>query len=233
MPNGAERLRTVGLLRFFRLFLARKAMSNTLGPQRAGISADIYSFLAHSFSVMIVLTRLHPLKSILFASLLLAAAAPLVSAQAPATVKTKAKAPGQASVKSKGPTTRSTPAPAEAPQTEFAPAAAIDAKANALTANMQQNLGLTPQQTEKVRVINRRGVEQVENGRLRHKADPRKLSVVIESAGRSRLEALKDVLNPAQFAKYQRKREEKMGVPNVQGVQGNAAPGLGGGGNGE
>jgi len=182
---------------------------------------------------MIVLSRLHPLKSALFASLLAVAAIPMVSAQAPATVKTKTKTPGQASIKTKGPVAKAA-APEEAPQTEFAPDAVIDAKANALTTNMQQNLGLTPQQTEKVRVINRRGVEQVENGRLRYKADPRKLAGIIESAGRSRLEALKDVLNPAQFAKYQRKREEKMGVPNAQGVQGNAAPGLGsGGGNGE
>ncbi|GAB3573639.1 hypothetical protein [Hymenobacter daeguensis] len=183
---------------------------------------------------MLVSTRLHSLKlkPVLLASLLLAGAAPQALAQAPATVKTKSKTPGQATVKTKGPVAKSAPAPEQAPQTEFAPDAVIDAKANALTTNMQQNLGLTPQQTEKVRVINRRGVEQVENGRLRYKADPRKLAGIIESAGRSRLEALKDVLNPVQFAKYQRKREEKMGVPNVQGVQGNAAPGLGSGGGG-
>ncbi len=165
------------------------------------------------------------LLSPLVALALLAAPAP-ARAQAPATVKTKVKAAGQASVK-----TRATvaAAPAEAPETVFAPDAVVDAKASALTTNMQQNLGLSPQQTEKVRVINRRGVEMVEAGRLRHKADPRKLAGIIESAGRSRLEALKEVLTPAQFNKYQRKREEKMGVPNVQGVQGNAAPGLGGG----
>ena len=146
-------------------------------------------------------------------------------AQASVTVKTKVKPAGQPSVKTK---TKVTTASAEAPETVFAPDAVVDAKTNALTTNMQQNLGLNPQQTEKVRVINRRGVEMVESGRLRHKADPRKLAGIIESAGRSRLEALKDVLTPAQFNKYQRKREEKMGVPNVQGVQGNAAPGLGG-----
>ncbi len=181
---------------------------------------------------MTVLSRFHPLKSVLLSSLLVAAAAPAVLAQAPATVKTKTKTPGQSSVKTKGPATKAAAAPEEAPQTEFASDAVIDAKANALTTNMQQNLGLTPQQTEKVRVINRRGVEQVENGRLRYKADPRKLANVIDVAGRSRLEALKDVLAPAQFAKYQRKREEKMGVPNAQGVQGNPAPGLGSGGGG-
>lgn len=147
------------------------------------------------------------------------------TAQAQAIVKTKVKPTGQPSMKTK---TKVTAAPAEAPEIVFAPVAVVDAKANALTTNMQQNLGLNPQQTEKVRAINRRGVELVESGRLRYKADPRKLAGIIESAGRSRLEALKDVLTLSQFNKYQRKREEKMGVPNVQGVQGNAAPGLGG-----
>ena len=159
-------------------------------------------------------------------ALALLAAAPAAHAQAPTTVKTKLKPAGQPSVKTK---TRVAPAPAGAPETVFAPDAVVDAKANALTTNMQQNLGLSPQQTEKVRVINRRGVEMVESGRLRHKSDPRKLAGIIENAGRSRLEAMKDVLTPAQFNKYQRKREEKMGLPNLQGVQGNAAPGLGGG----
>ena len=159
-------------------------------------------------------------------ALALLAAPAVVQAQAPATVKTKVKPAGRPSVKTK---TKLAAAPAEAPETVFAPEAVVDAKANALTTNMQQNLGLNPQQTEKVRAINRRGVEMVESGRLRHKANPRKLAGIIESAGRSRLEALKEVLTPAQFNKYQRKREEKMGLPNMQGVQGNAAPGLGGG----
>ena len=162
------------------------------------------------------------LNTCLLAALL--AAGPGARAQAPAIVKTKVKTAGQPSVKTKN---ALAPEPsAEAP----APAEAmIDAKANALTANMQKNLNLSPQQTEKVRVINRRGVEYVEYARLRYRADPRKLAGAVESIGRSRLEALKDVLAPAQFEKYQRKREEKMGVPNVQGVQGTPPPGLGGG----
>jgi hypothetical protein len=69
----------------------------------------------------------------------------------------------------------------------------------------------------------------VQPARLRYRTDPRKLAGVIESIGSSRLSAIKDVLTPAQFQKYQRKREEKMGVPNVQGVQGTPPPGLGGG----
>jgi hypothetical protein len=147
-------------------------------------------------------------------------------AQSPATVKTKVKPAGQASVKTKAKPAAAAAEPADLPT---APAAVVDPKANALTANMQQNLGLSPQQTEKVRVINRRAVENVETARLRYKTDPRKLAGIIESVSSSRLSAIKDVLTPTQFAKYQRKREEKMGVPNVQGVQGTPPPGLGGG----
>ncbi|WP_345121079.1 hypothetical protein [Hymenobacter antarcticus] len=168
------------------------------------------------------------MKLLLLSSLLLVGVVPAVLAQAPATatVKTKTKPVGQPVVKTK--TTQRPEAPVAAPSD-----ATIDTKANALTTNMQQNLGLSPQQTEKVRVINRRAVEQVESGRLRYKGDPRKLAGIVESAGSSRLSAIKDVLTPAQFNKYQRKREEKMGVPNVQGVQGNPAPGLGGGAGGD
>lgn len=165
------------------------------------------------------------MKLLLLSSLLALAAAPAVLAQAPAKaiVKTKTKPVGQASVKIKaivaaGPVSTATPSEA-----------VVDAKANGLTANMQKNLGLTLQQTEKVRVINRRAIEVVETGHLHYKSNPRKLVGIVESAGRSRLEALKEVLTPSQFEKYQRRREEKMGLPNMQGVQGTSPPGLGGG----
>ena len=169
------------------------------------------------------------MKLLLLYSVLVLAPVPAVLAQAPAptTLKTKLKPVGQPSVKTKAPL--AVPAATDA----AGPAdAVVDAKANALTVNMQKNLGLSAPQTEKVRVINRRAVEQVETARLRYRADPRKLAGLVESIGSSRLSALKDVLAPAQFDKYQRKREEKMGVPNVQGVQGNPAPGLGGNGGG-
>ena len=92
------------------------------------------------------------MKVILLSSLLAVAVAPAVLAQAPAhaVVKAKTKTAGQASVKTK--TTSATETASVAGPSD----AVIDAKANALTANMQQNLGLSPQQTEKVRVINRR-----------------------------------------------------------------------------
>ena len=140
------------------------------------------------------------------------------------------------------PRPRPRPAVAAAPVSGAAPASAaaaapsdasIDARANALTANMKANLGLTPAQTEKVRLINHRAVQTVELARARFRANPARLKGVVDDASAGRLAALKDVLLPAQFDKYQRKREEKMGLPNTQGTQGNAAPGLGGGGGGE
>ncbi|MFD1469660.1 hypothetical protein ACFQ48_15645 [Hymenobacter caeli] len=148
-----------------------------------------------------------------------ALAAPAARAQA--VVKTKTKADGQTVIKTK------TTAPADPAEAPLPTSASAEARANALTANMQQNLGLSPQQTEKVRAINQRGVAAVENARARYRNDPGKLKGFVEGVGQSRLEALKEVLTAAQFDKYQRKREEKMGVPNVQGVQGNPAPGLG------
>ena len=172
------------------------------------------------------------MKLLLLSTLLSLAVTPAVLAQAPATasIKTKVKPVGQPSLKTKTPLAMATKA-APTPTADAAgPSdAVIDAKANALTANMQKNLALSPQQTEKVRVINRRAVDQVESARVRYRTDPRKLAGLVESIGSSRLSALKDVLAPAQFDKYQRKREEKMGVPNVQGVQGTPPPGLGGG----
>lgn len=164
------------------------------------------------------------MKSLLLSLLLVLATVPVVLAQAPVTAagKPNAKPGGQPGGKP-----RTAPPPAAEADVPAPAAAVIDAKANALTANMQKNLGLTPQQTEKVRVINRRGVEHIETARLRYRTNPRKLAGIVEVVGRSRLEALKEVLAPAQFDKYQRKREEKMGLPNVQGVQGTPPPGLG------
>jgi|GEM_PF-850687 len=201
----------------------------TLGREQVGFSADIYTAFVTGFSVIL---RSAPMKLLLLSSLLLLGSAPLVLAQAPAAaiVKTKVKPVGQPSVKTKTALAMATKSASTPVADAAAPSEAmIDAKVNALTANMQRNLGLSPQQTEKVRVINRRAVEQVESARLRYRTDPRKLAGLVESIGSSRLSALKDVLATAQFDKYQRKREEKMGVPNVQGVQGTPPPGLGGG----
>jgi hypothetical protein len=104
--------------------------------------------------------------------------------------------------------------------------AKIKAQADALTQNLQQALALSPQQVEKVREINLRNVRNVEVARIKHRTDLRKMNAVVEDIGEARLAQLKDVLTPAQFDKYQKAREKKMGIPNVQGNQGNAVPGL-------
>jgi hypothetical protein len=103
----------------------------------------------------------------------------------------------------------------------------VEDRANALTTNMAGALGLTPAQVEKVRAINTSSVRNVEAARQRFRQDPTKLRGYIEDIGLARLEKLKEVLTPAQFTRYQRKREEKMGIPTTQGAQGTPPPGLG------
>ena len=160
--------------------------------------------------------------------LLTAASAPATLAQSTATVKTKVKPNDAPNVKTKTEVVvPDAEAAAEARQEAFD--AKIAEKANALTANMQQNLGLRGPQLDRVREINLRGVEGVERARRQHLRDPRKMASVIDDISATRMSLLKDVLTPQQFDKYQRKREEKMGIPNAQGNQGTLPPGLGGG----
>ncbi|SMB98554.1 hypothetical protein SAMN00120144_3842 [Hymenobacter roseosalivarius DSM 11622] len=109
------------------------------------------------------------------------------------------------------------------------PADKVEARAKALTDNMRQALGLTPQQVIKVNQINLNSVRGVETARLRYRTNLRKLNGVVEDIGSARMSALKDVLSADQFTRYQRKREEKMGVPNTSAAQGNPVPGLPGG----
>ena len=91
---------------------------------------------------------------------------------------------------------------------------------------MQKALGLNPQQVERVGQINLISVRGVETARQTYRRDVRKMAGAVETIGQSRLEMLKEVLSPAQFDKYQRKRKEKMGVPSAPASQGNPAPGL-------
>ena len=100
------------------------------------------------------------------------------------------------------------------------------ARAEALTANMTQALGLTPAQQEKVRAINTTAVRNVETARQRYGQEPAKLRGYIDDVSLARLDRLKDVLTPAQFSRYQQKREEKMGIPTIRGNQGTPPPGL-------
>lgn len=163
------------------------------------------------------------MKTPLLAALLLLAAPTLLLAQT-TTAKVKTKTPV-------GPTTKTkTTLPAAPAQPKATPPEAqVEARANALTSNMQKALALNPDQAEKVRQINLVSVRGVESARLNYRQDVRKMAAVIDDIGQARLASLKNVLTPAQFDRYQRKREEKMGVPNAQGAQGNPAPGLPGG----
>lgn len=106
------------------------------------------------------------------------------------------------------------------------PTPSAAARAEALTANMTQALGLTPTQVEKVRVINTASVRNVETARQRYAQQPAKLRSYIEEVSLARLDQLKDVLTPTQFTRYQQKREEKMGIPTLRGTQGTPPPGL-------
>jgi Spy/CpxP family protein refolding chaperone len=140
-------------------------------------------------------------------------------------------APAVAQTTSKPNPKASRPKPAaELPDAPPAPISdeAVAARANPLTASMAQALSLTPAQTEKVRDINAKSVRKVEAARQRYAGQPStKLRGAIEDIGLARLEQLKDVLTPAQFGRYQQKREEKLGVPTVRGYQGTPPPSLG------
>jgi hypothetical protein len=103
---------------------------------------------------------------------------------------------------------------------------AVAARADALTNNMSQALSLTPAQTEKVRAINLTSIRNVETARQRYSQDPAKLKGYIDDVSLARLDRIKEVLTPVQFARYQQKREEKMGIPTIRGNQGTPPPGL-------
>lgn len=122
-----------------------------------------------------------------------------------------------------------TAAPTAAPRPVAPNPEQVQARAESLTLNMQKALALNPQQVEKVRQINLISVRGVESARQTYRQDVRKMASVIDDIGQSRLAMLKEALSPAQFDKYQRKREEKMGVPSSAAGQGTPVPGLPGG----
>lgn len=99
-------------------------------------------------------------------------------------------------------------------------------RTDALTNNMAQALSLTPAQVEKVRAINTTAVRNVEAARQRYAQEPAKLRSYVQDISLARLDRLKEVLTSTQFARYQQKREEKMGIPTIRGNQGTPPPGL-------
>ncbi|MFD1187886.1 hypothetical protein [Pontibacter rugosus] len=112
-------------------------------------------------------------------------------------------------------TTAFAQAPATQQQTKAAQQAAptLEQHAEAMTAGFTKNLRLTPQQTQKVYVINLTSLRHAEEAKEKFKNNPKKLVNQMEVIGQTRLSQLKDVLSPQQFQQYQQRREEKMGVP--------------------
>ncbi|QCR22954.1 hypothetical protein [Pontibacter sp. SGAir0037] len=89
----------------------------------------------------------------------------------------------------------------------------LEQRAEELTAGMAKNLRLTAAQVKKVQSINLLSMQQVEDARLKYKTDPKQFAQQMDVISQTRLSQIKDVLTPQQFAQYQQRREEKMGVP--------------------
>lgn len=103
-------------------------------------------------------------------------------------------------------------APAQQKQTQSAPKT-IEQRADEITVGMVKNLRLVPQQAAKLKEVNRSSMRYAEEARAKYKSDPRKLAEQMDIISQTRLSQIKDVLTEQQFAQYQSRREEKMGVP--------------------
>ncbi|MCJ8166709.1 hypothetical protein MKJ04_17820 [Pontibacter sp. E15-1] len=89
----------------------------------------------------------------------------------------------------------------------------LEQRADEITAGMARNLRLTPEQTSKIRSINRTSMQSAEAAKQKYKKEPRLIVQQMDMISQTRLSQLKDVLSPIQFQQYQQRREEKMGVP--------------------
>ena len=89
----------------------------------------------------------------------------------------------------------------------------LEQRADEITAGMVKHLRLTPEQAKKLKTINLSSMQSAEKARLKYKADPRQAAQQMDIISQTRLSQIKDLLTPQQFAQYQQRREEKMGVP--------------------
>lgn len=89
----------------------------------------------------------------------------------------------------------------------------LEQRADEITAGMVKNLRLTPKQATALKDINRNSMLLAEDARKKHRDDPRKTAQQMDLISQTRLSQIKDVLTEQQFAQYQARREEKMGVP--------------------
>lgn len=89
----------------------------------------------------------------------------------------------------------------------------LEQRADEITAGMVKNLRLSPKQATALKDINRNSMQSAEAAKKKHKDDPRKIAAQMDIISQTRLSQIKDILTEQQFAQYQSRREEKMGVP--------------------
>ncbi|WP_187261518.1 hypothetical protein [Pontibacter beigongshangensis] len=116
---------------------------------------------------------------------------------------------------------------AAATQNSQAGARTLEQRAQEITASMAKHLGLSPEQVKKVGAINLASMQHAEAAKKEYKANPKKLVQQMDIIAQTRLSQIKEALTPMQFAQYQQRREEKMGVPRE--AQSNPASGQPGG----
>ena len=89
----------------------------------------------------------------------------------------------------------------------------VEQRAADITNSMAKHLRLTPEQTKEISKVNLTSMKQAEKVLTKYKNDPKKVAVEMDAINQTRLSYIKDILTPLQFAQYQQRREEKMGVP--------------------
>ncbi|WP_162055167.1 hypothetical protein [Pontibacter pamirensis] len=89
----------------------------------------------------------------------------------------------------------------------------LEQRANEITIGMAKHLRLTPDQTQKIKAINLKSMQNAEEAKIKFQRDPQKIVKQMDVISQSRISLIKDVLTPLQFQQYQQRREEKMGVP--------------------
>ena len=89
----------------------------------------------------------------------------------------------------------------------------LEQRADEITAGMAKHLRLTPEQTQKIKAINLKSMQNAEEAKVKFQKEPSMIVKQMDVINQTRLSQIKDVLTPLQFQQYQQRREEKMGVP--------------------
>lgn len=104
-------------------------------------------------------------------------------------------------------------APAQKARTTQSAPPTVEQRADEITAGMVKNLRLSPKQAAELKEVNRSSMKFAEEARKKHRDNPPKLAQQMDMISQTRLSQIKDILTEQQFAQYQSRREEKMGVP--------------------